>query len=144
MVNLYRSESSDAKRNAQRNLAGRTHYVDDDTLRYFRARVLSARIVSDGLLFAILESASANPNHSKRIFRYVIFDLFGFVLARPDIEHSFSRQQQAEKAMWAALDAIDAKAVTLAAIKDRRASNERELDNLTIVVNAIDAQSRAA
>ena len=31
MPKLHRSESSDAKNNAQRNLSGRTHYVDDDT-----------------------------------------------------------------------------------------------------------------
>lgn len=34
MPNLYRNEASDPRDNAQRNLSGRTHYVDDDTLRW--------------------------------------------------------------------------------------------------------------
>ena len=40
--NKYSEESYNPKRNAQANLAGRSHFVDDDTLRFFAGRVLSA------------------------------------------------------------------------------------------------------
>ncbi len=37
-MNLYRSESNNPKWNAQSNLSGRTHYVDEDTLRWHKSR----------------------------------------------------------------------------------------------------------
>jgi hypothetical protein len=110
MPNLYQNESSDPRTNAQRNLCGRTHYVDDDTLRFHKSRVILARHTGDGLLFAIVTSDSQNYENTKRGFRYVIFDLFGTVVQRyPDkIEMEWFRTSaQATKAMWSALNAID-------------------------------------
>lgn len=49
-MNLYRNESSDAKTNAQRNLCGRTHYVDEDTLRWHKSRVLDAVLYSEAIM----------------------------------------------------------------------------------------------
>ena len=69
MPDLYKRESSDPKRDAQRNLCSRTHYVDDDTMRYFRSRVLSAHAVDNGLLYAIVESASGDLTPRTRIYR---------------------------------------------------------------------------
>lgn len=108
---LFRRESHDAKRDAQYNLNGRTHYVDDDTLRYFKARILSSYVVDQGRLYAIVESSSGNSDHTTRIFRYVIFDLFGTVVERPDIEHSWKSSAAATKAMWAMLDKLDARQI---------------------------------
>ena len=144
MPDLYKRESSDPKRDAQRNLCGRTHYVDDDTMRYFRSRVLSAHAVDNGLLYAIVESASGDMHHHTRIYRYVIFDLFGRVVERPEIESSWKSSAPAEKAMWRALDAIDAVTVTREAIERHRAAQERELAYLTEKVNAIVAKREAA
>ena len=144
MLNLFRNESSYAKENAKRNLAGRTHYVDDDTLRYFRARILSSRVVDNGLLFAIVESASGDMHHKTRIYRYVIFDIFGTVVERPDIDASWKSSPPAEKAMWRALDALDAVAHTRAAIERHRAEQEREAADLLAKVDAIAARKEAA
>ena len=137
MPELYTNKSSDPKHNAQLNLAGRTHYVDDDTLRYFHARVLSSRVVDGGLLFAIVESASGDANHTTRIFRYVIFDVFGTVVERPDMESSWKSSAPAEKAMWRALDTIDAIAHTRAAIEHARDAHESELARVSVKVDAI-------
>ena len=144
MIDLFRNESSDAKHNAQLNLAGRTRYVDDDTLRYFRARILSTRIVDDGLLFALVESASGDMNPTTRIFRYVIFDLFGTVIARPEIEASWKSSSPAEKAMWKALNAIDAVQVTREAIARHAARQEYEIAEMRAKVDAIAAKRKAA
>lgn len=129
-MNLYRNESSDAKTNAQRNLAGRTHYVDDDTLRFHKSRVLSARHTDKGLLFAIVTSDALDMRNTKRGYRYAIFDLFGNVLDRPELEFAFSTSRAAEKAMWAALNDLNATQITLDAIARSRIQHNAELDNL--------------
>jgi hypothetical protein len=136
-MNFYRNESSNPKHNAQRNLCGRTHYVDDDTLRFHKSRVISARHVGEGLLFAIVTSDSLNYEGTKRGFRYVIFDIFGNVLGRTAIEDAFRKSDQATKAMWAALNAIDAKAVTLAAIKVAEKNHADEMYRLRLEVNKL-------
>ena len=136
MTEFFTRLSSDPKRNAQMNLKGRTHYVDDDTLRYFRARILMTRETDNGLLFAILESASADPEHKSRIFRGVVFDVFGTVLSRPSIEQAHKTRKSAEKALWKALDAIDAEAVTMSAIKAHRTSYALEMDRLAAKISA--------
>lgn len=136
MPSLYERKSSDPLRDAQQNLAGRTHYVDADTLRCFHARVLSTHAADNGLLFAIVESCSGDHEHKTRVFRHVIFDLFGTVIDRPNMNEDgetriYESQKPARKAMWRALEAIDADAVTRAAIESHRASYERELAELT-------------
>lgn len=121
-MRLYRNESSNPKWNAQRNLCGRTHYVDDDTLRFHKSRVLVARHTDGGLLFAIVTSDAADMNNTKRVFRYVVFDIFGTVLDRKRLEDGYSSSERATKAMRESLNAMDAKAVTLEAIE--RSAND--------------------
>jgi len=136
-MELYSSKSSNPKWNAQRNLQGRTHYVDDDTLRYHKSRVLSARHTDNGLLFAIVCSDALDYQNTKRGFRYSIFDLFGHVLDRPDLEHAFRTSEQATKAMWEALNKIDAKQVTFNAITRERKQQNEELDRLACTVHGM-------
>lgn len=113
----YRNESGYPKVNAQANLMGRTHYVDDDTLRWHKSKIISARCVDDGLLFAIVTSDALDMNNTKRGFRFVIFDVFGNTVERPKLEDAYRTSAQATKAMWAALNALDAVAITHEAIK---------------------------
>jgi len=120
-TNLYERKSHySAKYDAQLNLQGRTYYVDDDTLKFHKAKVLETRAHDNGLLFSIVESCALDPNGHKRGFRYVIFDLFGTVLDRPDLQSTYSSSLRARKAMYEALNKIDAKAITLAGIENRR------------------------
>lgn len=144
MPNLFRSESSDPKRNAQRNLSGRTHYVDDDTLRWHKARVLSARVVDGGLLFAIVESVALDMRNTKRGVRYVIFDIFGNVVGdRKDLEHCWRRSEQAEKAMWVELNTLDAAEITRKAVDDARRYHAAEMERVLGDVAAIEAKKAA-
>jgi hypothetical protein len=126
-MNLYRNESSNPKTNAQRNLCGRTHYVDDDTLRFHKSRIISARHTDNGLLFAIVTSDALDFDNSKRGFRFVIFDVFGTVLERTKLEYAYRRSDQATKEMWAVLNSIDAKHVTLAAIERQERQHAEEM-----------------
>ena len=125
-MQLYRAEHSDPTADAQRNLCGRTHYVDPENLRYHHSRVLVFRVHADGLLCSLVESCSLDMNNSKRGFRYVIFDVFGKVLERPNLDETFTNRNRAEKAMWAALETIDAFAVTKKAIQDKHKSDLSE------------------
>lgn len=130
MTSLYRRESSDPKRDAQRNLCGRTHYVDDDTLRFHKSRVLSARPLCGGLLYGIVTSDALDMNNTRRGFRFVLFDLLGHVIERPDLEHTFKSSDAASKAMYAALESLNPKALTVAAIKKARHAHYREMTEL--------------
>ena len=144
MTNLYRNESSDAKQNAQRNLCGRTHYVDDDTLRWHKSRVLATRVVDGGLLFAIITSDAMDMANTKRGFRYVVFDVFGNVISRVDLESSFRTRDQASKAMWAYLDTIDAQALTYEAMDRAIAAHAQEMTELRERIAAVASRSAAA
>jgi hypothetical protein len=96
-VELFGDKSSDPKHNAQKNLSGRTHYVNDDTLRFFGSRIISARPTDDGLFFKIVESVATEYDKSRRGFRVVIFDLFGCAVFRPSFDECTSSSAAAEK-----------------------------------------------
>jgi hypothetical protein len=141
MVNLYRNESSYPKINAQRNLQGRTHYVDDSSLRWHKSRVLSARIVNNGLFFAITTSDALDPNNMRRGFRYVIFDIFGNILERPKLEDAFKSHEKCLREMWKILNGIsnaDAKQITREALQRHQASLLREMAQVELQIDAID------
>ena len=142
--NLYRHQSSFPKGEAQANLRGRTHYVDDDTLRYHKARVLSTRIIDDGLLFALIESVALDMDNTRRGFRYVVFDIFGHIVSRVDLEDSFRTRGQASKAMWDYLDAIDAIEITREAVERERRNHEHNMAELLTAVASIATNRRAA
>jgi len=143
-MNLYSNESSNPKFNAQRNLSGRTHYVDDDTLKFHRSRVLSSRCTDGGLLFAIVTSDGLNYENTRRGYRFAIFDVFGTILERPTLYEAYRTSAQATKAMWAVLNTIDAKAVTMAGIENARLSLERDLHELALAVERVTTKAKAA
>jgi hypothetical protein len=129
-TSLYSTKSSYPRPNAQQNLAGRTHYVDDDTLRYHKSRILSARSTYDGLLFAIVESVALDYQNKKRGCRYVVFDVFGNVVSRVSLEECWRTSAQATKAMWRFINDCDPRAITLAAIENAEKWHARDMDEL--------------
>ena len=112
----YRQHSNLPRRNAQRNLSGRSHYADPDTLRYFNARILSAFDFADGLLFAVVQSMPQNHRNDKRGFRYRILDVAGNVLDRDGSDDFYGSSDAARRACRAHLAELDPIAVTRAAI----------------------------
>ena len=97
-VRPFDDKPCDPKYNAQRNLEGLTHYVDDDTLHFHHSKVLYAHHLFDGLLFCIVESCSLDMHNTKRGFRAVVFDVFGTTVSRPNLEDSYSTSKAALKA----------------------------------------------
>jgi hypothetical protein len=113
----YDNVSSHPKSNAQRNLCGRTHYADDGTLKYFYARILSARAMRNGTLFGVVESIALDMHNTKRGVRFVVFDLFGNVInERAKHDECFASKAQAISAMMAFVSLVDVGAVTELAI----------------------------
>jgi hypothetical protein len=79
-IRPFRCESSYPENDAPRNLQGRTHYVDQDTLKSFQARILDAGHSKDGLVYWLVESVQSRPNHGGYTRRAVVFDVFGTVI----------------------------------------------------------------
>ena len=143
-MNLYENKSSNAKRNAQSNLMGRTHYVDDDSLRFHKARILSARHTDGGLLFAIVESTSADYKNTRRGFRFVIFDIDGTVIERANLDGMYSTSKSATKAMWAALNTMNAHQITLDAIARKERNHKQDMDELRRKLATMQVEKEAA
>ena len=89
---------------AQDQLNGRTHYYNDETLKYFKARVLYAKPASSGLLFVTVESVPKNYDGTGRGFRAVCFDLFGESVYKPDFEQLHKTRDKALKDFYAWLE----------------------------------------
>lgn len=119
---LYRYESHDPTRNAQRNLERRTYYAAPETLRFHHSRILETYVVDGGCLFALIESYAADYQNTTRRRRFVVFDVCGHVVERADLnEDGWKTTKQARAAMWEYLNGVDARAITAEAIKrDRR------------------------
>jgi hypothetical protein len=114
----YTDKSSDHKRNAQQNLQGRTHYAEDESLKFFHARIVSAHAEQNGLFFKMVESISLDYNNTRRGFRVVVFDLFGQVIYRPSLEDCASTQAAAV-VLWMKSEKIDPAAYYRAELKTR-------------------------
>ena len=130
----------DAKYSAQRNLDGKTHYADDDTLKFFHARINSCRTECNGLVLILIESAAKDMNNSARGHRFVAFDLFGTVLNdRDHVDAMHSKSDGARVAMRNWLDSFDVLAHYKAAMTERAARAKRAADDLAKAARAIRA-----
>lgn len=139
----FENTGSNPKYNAQRNLQGRTHYVDDDTLRFHKSKILSARSIDSGLLFAIVTSDAVDYQNTKRGFRFVVFDMFGTVLQRTSLDAVYRTSAQATKAMWEYVNAIDATAHTREAIARQRSAHHEEMNRLESEVIGLQSKQAA-
>jgi hypothetical protein len=121
-VRLYRYESSYPEYDAPRNLQGRTHYADPDTLKSFRAKILNAGHSKDGLLYWLVESVQSRPDHGGYTRRAVVFDVFGDIVnERADMRETqgewFKDTRKAETAAFEFLKSFDAVSHTAAKLK---------------------------
>jgi hypothetical protein len=129
---------SKPKHEAQDALAGRTHYVDDSTLRYFHARITDARPIMEGLFFEIMESSSKDMHNTARGFRVVVFDVFGEPVYRPSIDDMKSTSAAAYKA-YVKNFAIDPAAHYAQKLQGRAHALARESEALTKAAEQVTA-----
>lgn len=131
-VNLFSNCSGDPKRDTQSNLAGRTHWASDDTLKFFHSRIVGRGVLCDGALFFVISSDALDYLNTRRGFRWHLFDAFGSHVAGPDIENAFKSSDAARKAFWEFFNAFDAEAYyadVLAKRADKLSREAIELKN---------------
>lgn len=131
-IRPFRVESCYAIDNAQRNLAGRSHYADTQTLKYFKARILDAYTAKENLVFWLIESNNSKHFEPKKNKRFICFDIFGTVLNERD--DWFSTSKAADNARKAFLESFDAVAHTEGRLLERA---KRDAENAQAVFNAI-------
>ena len=129
-LRTFDDKSYKPQRNAQMNLIGRTHYVDDSTLKYFYARVVASGTECNGLIFWIIESHAVDMKNTQRKFRFVVFDVGGHVLERAENGEGYRTRSKARKALDAYLATIDAESLTHAAIEREVSWLKREGEHL--------------
>lgn len=125
-LDLYHDRRSDSKARAQDCLEGRTHYVDDGTLRYFHSRIVRSDVCRSGAFFYIIESCALNSDNTARGFRGVVFDIFGTAVYRPSMDETYKTSATAQKAMWAWFDSFDEAVHYVEALRSKAARLERE------------------
>lgn len=128
-LGLFSHKSSDAKYNAQENLAGRNYFATDDTLRYFGSRISKSSETCSGLLFYVIESSYLNMEKTKRGFRYAIFDLFGHEVGRQSLDEALPTSDKALKAMYDKLNSVDVLAHYKQALEGEIRHAERKAGN---------------
>lgn len=137
-LHLFSDRRSDSKARAQDCLQGRTHYVDPDTLRYFKSRILGSDVICSDTLFYIIESVSLDAGHTRRGVRAVVFDIFGTTVYRPSMDECHKTRQMAIGKMWAWLDTFDAGAHYMEVLERRAIRLEREANDLRVAVRQIE------
>lgn len=83
---------------AREEVYGLTHYFDEDTMRYFGARVLDCHSIFGGQLLFVRESVN-HPSEG-RFHRVVIFDLCGNVVFRGESISRNEKQAIKEWELW--------------------------------------------
>lgn len=131
-------QSYDAKYDAQRSLSGKTHYADDDALKYFNARINRSGNAAGGLLFWIIESVAQDPDNQSRTNRFVVFDLFGTVVNdREHLDAGYSSTDRAKRACQEWIESFDVAAHYKAALVDRAERAKRDAADLAKAARAI-------
>jgi len=120
MLNIqkFKHESCYPKNNAQMNLKDRNHYADDDTLKYFKSRILSSYHYADGLLFGLVESFA--DYEGKRKFRGVVFNLVGHCVYQLDPDDAVNNSNKAQKLMMEFINSFDAEADAIQALTNQK------------------------
>ena len=132
-IKLFTNEHYLPKYKAQNNLAGLTHYYDEETLKYFSARILKCSILHDGLILGTIESF-ANPEHG-RVKRVVFFNIFGDVVNHDTREDFFKSSKLVEKHFLEVANSLDANQITIDALQNKANQLKRELQSIK---NALD------
>ena len=122
---------------AQDQLTGRTHYVDPDSLRFHHARVLRARVICSGLFLRIVESCAADYENTKRVFRFVVFDVWGNVVERQNFDNSYSSTDKALKGFDEWLSDFDPVEYYRAKLAEKIKLTQAEAGRLETALNEI-------
>jgi hypothetical protein len=96
-----------AKNHAQNSLNGISHYFEESTIRFFKAKIVKTSVLFDGLVFVSIESSALNFDNTKRGYRFAAFDCFGNVIQKADIEQARASISAANSDLKKWLDSFD-------------------------------------
>lgn len=140
-LNTYDDRGNNPTARAQDALSGRTHYCEPATMRWHKARINHAQLLSMGAFFLIVESCAADYENTRRTFRAVCFDIFGRVVYRPDLDSGSSSTAAATAAFYKFWNKFNEVAYYQEEIKSRtRHASEAEI----IFNQALQPQKAAA
>lgn len=126
-----------ARANAQAMLSGRTHYVDDSTLRYFNSRITGAQPSCFGLFYVITESVGRDSYNGARGFRTVLFDINGQTVYRPSLEELEPTSTKAQKTFYAWYESFNAENYYQEKIREKIIYNQRQAYTLEECLEAL-------
>ena len=130
----FRQESYKPKYNAQSNLNERTHYVDDQTLRFFNCRINGSKHIMQGSYFMLNESLPIGGFDAPRKHRVTLFDLTGEVVLQTE---GYNSSKKASEAFWAAFDSFDHVGHYERKAAYKIDSVKRQLEKLQIVAEGV-------
>lgn len=114
---------------AVRNVtAGRTHYYEKETMRFFHCRVLRARIFCDGVVLGTVCAQAGDMHNRTRVYRIAFHDLTGRTLNnRPEGREDYATRAAADKAFNAYAAGLDGGKILGDAIRCERDRALREV-----------------
>jgi hypothetical protein len=123
---LFKEESNKPKTNAQRNLAGRTHYFSDETLKWHKSRVCESRVMGRGLLHVAICRDGLDMHGKRYGYRHVLHDIFGTCLTRTDLQEAAATILRARYALG--LVVVDLLAHYRNALLESEKTAQRQID----------------
>lgn len=129
-IELFQERSGFPLNQAQRNLDGKTHYVDEASLRSHVSKIHNVYVMDDGLILGMIESVQAGPSADDgRVYRPVFFDIFGGIIYRPDLQDSAKTLKKAQAEFWQQAEEVDAIEATTEGMKAKLQELERSVDD---------------
>jgi hypothetical protein len=107
-MKLFQDNSSYPKNRAQQNLTGITHYADDDTLKFFKAKIIDCVVSSCGKYCLIVESLPYGGFDAPRKKRGKVFNILGRVIAETEAQTMRNKSSAILSELYAQIDALDA------------------------------------
>ena len=135
----YQSKSSYPDSDAQRNLEGRTHYADPETLKCFKSRILRGTHSKNGLYYILQESLPYGGFDAARQRRNVVFDIFGSVVTDSrDHAHKSAKaadKEYSELLVW--MESDKALNCTAEALKSAMSYDQRRINEAANILDGV-------
>lgn len=114
----------------QNAMRGKTHFYDDDSMRFFSCKVRKARCIDDGVILGTI-CTQAEGFHGGRVYAVNFHDFTGRGLCASLEERTFKTMEQANKYFRERANAMDGRAIMLDAIRHERDDARRKAKRIT-------------
>ena len=127
----FKEYSANHKRNAQANLSGLSHYVDNETLKFFNARVVESKVSYCGLYFILIETKSADYENKTRCKRATVFNIMGKILHQTECKSTNNKNHKIISEAYEFIDNYESENDYFKDIKEAlESANKMQIDAL--------------